>query len=70
MDVKTDCLNGDLGHEIYMEQPEGYANKHQADLACRLRKRPETVSKMLENHNRQMLESFWTCSEQCSRCIL
>ena len=38
MDVKTADLNGDLKHEIYMEQPEGYADKDQTDLVCRLRK--------------------------------
>ena len=38
MDVKTAYLNGNLEHEIYMEQPEGYVDKNQADLVCRLRK--------------------------------
>ena len=38
MDVKTAYLNGDLEHEIYMEQPDGYVDKHQKDLVCRLRK--------------------------------
>ena len=37
-DLKTAYLNGNLEHEIYMEQPEGYVDKHQADLVCRLRK--------------------------------
>ena len=32
MDVKAAYLNGDLEHEIYMEQPNGYVNKHQKDL--------------------------------------
>ena len=38
MDVKTAYLNGDLEHEIYMKQPEGYADEDQKDLVCRLRK--------------------------------
>ena len=38
MDVKTAHLNGNLEHEIYMEQTEGYVDKYQADLVCRLRK--------------------------------
>ena len=38
MDMKTSCLNGDLEHEIYMEQPEGNVHKNQADLVCRVRK--------------------------------
>ena len=38
MDVKTAYLNGDLEREIYMEQPEGYVDKDQTDLVCRLRK--------------------------------
>ena len=38
MDMKSAYLYGDLEHEIYMEQPEGYVDKHQADLVCRLRK--------------------------------
>ena len=37
-DVKTAYLNGDSEHEIYMEQPEGYADKDQTDVVCKLRK--------------------------------
>ena len=38
MDVKTAYLNGDLEHEIYKEQPDGYVDKYQKDLVCRFRK--------------------------------
>lgn len=36
MDVRTAFLNGDLSEEIFMSQPEGFAEK--AELVCRLRK--------------------------------
>ena len=36
--VKTAYLNGDLEHEMYKEQPDGYVDKRQKDLICRLRK--------------------------------
>ena len=38
MDVKTAFLNGDLDHEIYMEQPEGFIAPNQQHLVCKLHK--------------------------------
>ena len=38
MDVKTAFLNGDLDHDIYMTQPEGYVVPGQEQLVCKLRK--------------------------------
>ena len=38
MDVKTTFLNGDLGEEIYMTQPEGCEVPGQENEVCRLRK--------------------------------
>jgi len=37
MDVKTAFLNGDLEKEIYMEQPEGFAQEGEY-LVCKLHK--------------------------------
>ena len=38
MDVVTAFLNGNLDEEIYMHQPEGFVQKGQENLVCRLRK--------------------------------
>ncbi|KAL4010944.1 hypothetical protein IC575_027986 [Cucumis melo] len=38
MDVKTTFLNGDLGEEIYMEQPEGFIVHDQESKVCKLDK--------------------------------
>ena len=36
MDVKNDCILGDLHEEIYMQQPKGFI--HDPSLVCRLKK--------------------------------
>ena len=36
MDVKTAFLNGDLGEEIYMDQPEGFVEPDQESKVCKL----------------------------------
>lgn len=38
LDVKTAFLHGDLEEEIYMEQPEGFAEPGKEHLVCRLKK--------------------------------
>jgi transposase InsO family protein len=38
MDVKTAFLNGDIDHEIYMRQPEGYVERGKEHLVCKLNK--------------------------------
>ena len=38
MDVKTAFLNGELGEDIYMTQPEGFVAKGQEHLVCKLHK--------------------------------
>ena len=38
MDVKTAYLNGDLEEEIFMRQPEGFIDKDQPNLVCKLKK--------------------------------
>ena len=38
MDVKTAYLNGELDHEIYMEQPEGFVDPQNPSFVCKLQK--------------------------------
>eukprot|EP00253_Pinus_taeda_P034029 PITA_34029 len=38
LDVETAFLHGDLDEEIYMEQPEGFVQHHNAKFVCRLKK--------------------------------
>ena len=37
MDVKTVFLNGNLVEEIYMMQPEGFIEKNQEHIVCKLK---------------------------------
>ena len=38
LDVKTTFLHGDLGEEIFMEQPEGFVQNRNKRFVCKLRK--------------------------------
>ena len=38
MDVKTAYLNGELDHEIFMEQPEGFVDTQNPTYVCKLQK--------------------------------
>ena len=38
LDVKTTFLHGDLGEEIYMDQPEGFEEAGKEHMVCKLKK--------------------------------
>ncbi len=38
MDAKTAFLNGELENGIFIEQPEGFADKEKPEMVCKLQK--------------------------------
>jgi hypothetical protein len=38
MDVKSSFLNGELGEEVYIEQPKGFQLSENANFVCKLKK--------------------------------
>jgi hypothetical protein len=53
MDIKIAFLNGELGQEIYMRQPKGFAQANKNNIVCKLNKKLYGLNKV---HKLGMLE--------------
>ena len=58
IDVETAFLNGKLGDEIYMQQPEGYVKPGDKYLICKLEKSLYRLKQLSRFWNKAFQESF------------
>ena len=63
MDAKTAFLNGDLKEEVYMRQPEGFVEKGQQHLVCKLRQSIYGLKQSPRCWN-SVLERVWALNTQ------
>lgn len=64
LDVKSAFLNGEIEEVIYMTQPEGYTEKGQEHLVCRLKQAPRAWYTKLDNYLCQ--NGFHRCNSDSS----
>ncbi len=68
LDVKTAFLHGDFEEEIYMQQLEGFAEKGNEKMVCRLTKSFdwfETSSSTVVQEVRWVYAKEWVLQMQC-----
>ncbi len=65
-DVESAYLNGDLSHEIYMKQPEGY-HQGPVNLVCKLNKSLYGLKQGANQWNRKLHEILTKCDFKQSK---
>jgi len=61
-DIKTAFLNGDVTEDLYMAQPEGYAQEGKEQLVCTVWS--QTICKSMEYQIKRFIAEEWVHTKQ------